>query len=137
VTHGAKERVQGKGPSREQKSRGPGPEVDRKRGAGLLSVPALSRVAPGEQPKPGKGPGADKPAARPLTIAAGRSYRLRNGARVKVLNQREIATRIDGKPARYRFWIGIFDGTRQKCTWQPDGRYSPVADGPLDIVARV
>jgi hypothetical protein len=96
-------------------------------------VPGL---APGKFQESGEVAGADHPAARPLIIAAGRSYRLRNGERVKVLNQREIATKIDGKPARYRFWIGIFDGTRQKCTWQPDGRYSPVADGPLDIVAR-
>lgn len=136
MTHGAKERVQGKGPSREQKSRGPGPEGGRKRGAGLLPVPAVPGLAPGQQSKSDKAAGADHAATRPLIIAAGRSYRLRNGARVKVLNQREIATRIDGKPARYRFWIGVFDGTRQKCTWQPDGRYSPVADGPLDIVAR-
>lgn len=137
MTHGAKERVQGKGPSREPKGRGKSPEGHRKRGAGLLPVPEVPGLAPGKQPKPGEGPSANHPAARPLIIAAGRSYRLRNGARVKVLNEREIATRIDGKPARYRFWVGVFDGTRQKCTWQTDGRYSPVADGPLDIVARV
>lgn len=72
-----------------------------------------------------------------MKIATGRKYLMRNGTVVKVVNRRQISTKIDGKPAQYFFFVGFIDESRQKVTWQDDGRYSPVADGPLDIVARV
>lgn len=72
---------------------------------------------------------------RPVKVALGRSYRLRNRATVKVINRREITTRINGEPVPYVFFVGLIVGTKQRYTWDGAGRYSPVAQGPLDIVA--
>lgn len=135
VENGKAKRVQGKGAAPKSESSNRGAQVDRKRGLGPLPMPALPRVAPGKFEAPAQDSGPDRSAPRPAVVTGG-SYLLRNGARVKVITCREIAAKIDGKPGRYRFFVGHFDGTKQKCTWGLDGRYSPVSDGPLDIVAR-
>ena len=72
-----------------------------------------------------------------MKIAVGRSYTMRNGARVKIINRREISTKIDGKLALYPFFVGLLEGTRQKITFQENGWNSPVAPSYLDIVERV
>ncbi len=79
----------------------------------------------------------DRPAVT-LKLKIGGRYRLRNGSRIIITDQRE-ATFIEGRSKKQMtlpFWIGQLRGhAGEKLTWQDDGRYSPVAKSPLDIVA--
>lgn len=72
--------------------------------------------------------------------AVGRTYRLRNGALVKVVNVRDL---VYPDPDTHKrivlpILVGYLVGSRQKVTWTMDGYYSPVpgVENPLDIVKR-
>lgn len=68
--------------------------------------------------------------AKPLHIALGVSYRLRNGSNVKI----DKMLTLGG----IKHWQGHWIGTAQRCSWRLDGKY-PSVDAPpheLDIVRR-
>jgi hypothetical protein len=77
-----------------------------------------------------------------LIIAAGKRYRLRNGAKVYVLRKQKIYFQSDARPGERLFrerWFGRLVGqtSGEKISWDDDGAYGwPAATHPLDIMRR-
>lgn len=73
-----------------------------------------------------------------MAIGIGNRVRLRNGAKAIIIERRTFRfTDHAGKKKSIDFWSGRIARTRQRCSWQIDGFYSPVKKGrphELDIV---